>query len=184
MQSMMSGARLRVLLGATLLYAGCMVPIGGSLPSGSAPVPEPHTNTNLTAVARDLIAEVNRTRNAQGVAALSEDAALNRAAREHSEELAARRTLDHSSTNPDRRTMTMRIEAAGGSWLQAAENLAGMSGPASRIPTQAVQMWLGSDGHRRNMLSASYTHTGVGIAADRYGAWYITQLYVLPRPAR
>jgi uncharacterized protein YkwD len=172
------------LLSAVLLSAGCTVPIGGSSPTGSTPVPEPPTTTALTDVARAVMVEVNRTRVARGLSALSAHAALDRAAREHSEELAARRTLDHNSTDPARRTMTMRIEAAGGTWTQAAENLASMSGPSSRVPPRAVQMWMTSDGHRRNMLSASYTHTGVGVAIDRFGAWYVTQLYVLPRPAR
>jgi uncharacterized protein YkwD len=182
----LSGARLpgAALLGAALLSAGCTVPIGGSPPTGSAPVPESPTTAAMSGVARAVAAEVNRTRLAHGLAALSGDAALDRAAREHSEELAARRTLDHNSTDPERRTMTMRIEAAGGTWMRAAENLASISGPSSRVPPQAVQMWLNSDGHRRNMLSASYTHTGVGVAIDRFGAWYVTQLYVFPRPAR
>lgn len=172
------------LLVAALLYAGCTVSPGGPPPAGAAPVPEAPTNSTMAAVARAVMTEVNRTRVAQGLATLSEDAALNRAAREHSEELAARRTLDHSSTDPERRTMTMRIQAAGGTWMQAAENLASMSGPSSRVPPQTVQMWLSSDSHRPNMLSASYTHTGVGVAIDRFGVWYVTQLYVFPRPAR
>lgn len=176
--------RQRWLLSAVLLAAGCMAPIGGPPATASTPVPEPPTNATMAAVAREVMAEVNRTRVAQGLAALIEDAAIARAAREHSDELAARRTLDHSSTDPERRTMTMRIEAAGGTWLRAAENLASISGPSSRVPPQTVQMWLNSDGHRRNMLSASYTHTGVGVSIDRFGAWYVTQLYVFPRPAR
>ena len=166
-----------------LLSAGCMVPVGGLPATASTPVPESPTDATMAAVARAVMAEVNRTRVAEGLAALSEDAALARAARDHSEELAARRTLDHSSTDPERRTVTMRIEAAGGTWLRAAENLASMTGPSSRVP-QTAQMWLSSDGHRRNMLSASYTHTGVGVAIDRFGVWYVTQLYVFPRPAR
>jgi uncharacterized protein YkwD len=143
-------------------------------------VPEPPSNTTIAAVARAVVAEVNRTRVAEGLAALSDDAALARAAREHSEELAARRTLDHNSTDPERRTMTMRIEAAGGTWTRAAENLANMSGAASSVPAQSAQMWLTSEGHRRNLLSPTYTHTGVGVAVDRRGIWYVTQLYVLP----
>jgi uncharacterized protein YkwD len=138
----------------------------------------------MAAVEREVIAEVNRTRESQGLRALHADAALNRAAREHSEELALRRTLDHTSTHPARRTMTMRIDAAGGSWTRAAENLANMSGPASSVATQTVRLWLRSEGHRRNMLEPSYTQTGVGLAIDERGVWYITQLYVLPRTSR
>lgn len=138
----------------------------------------------MAAVARELVEEVNRTRQANGLRPLRDDTALRHAAREHSEELAVRRTLDHTSTNPARRTLAMRIDAAGGSWSRTAENLGKVSGPASSVAAQTVQMWLGSDGHRRNMLEAAYTHTGVGVAIDHNGIWYITQLYVLPRSSR
>ncbi|MGH7449596.1 MAG: CAP domain-containing protein [Longimicrobiales bacterium] len=173
------------LLSALLLCAGCTLPGGIPLPSGApAGSDTPAGSASTAAVARDVIAEVNRTRRSNQLNPLIEDAALNRAAREHSEELAARRTLDHNSTNPARRTMTMRIEAAGGTWSRAAENLLNMSGQAADVPSQTVRMWLSSEGHRRNMLSPDYTHTGVGVAIDQRGIWYVTQLYVFPRPVR
>lgn len=163
-----------------VLCGACTLPAGPPLQTG-APVPAPTSDAAIAAVARDVIAEVNRTRDGRGLGTLRADAALNRAARDHAEELAARRTLDHTSTNPARRTMAMRIDAAGGAWSRAAENLANVSGPASEVATRTVRMWLRSEGHRRNLLEPAYTHTGVGIAIDERGVWYITQLYVLPR---
>jgi uncharacterized protein YkwD len=172
------------LTGVLLVCTACTVPAGPP-PPVNVPVPAaPAPTETVTGVARGVLAEVNRARQSNGVSALREDAALTRAAREHSEELAARRTLDHNSTNPARHTMTMRIDEAGGSWSRAAENLANMSGAASAVPSQTVRMWLSSEGHRRNMLERAYTHTGVGIAIDRRGIWYVTQLYVLPGAAR
>ncbi|MBR9989664.1 MAG: CAP domain-containing protein [Gemmatimonadetes bacterium] len=168
------------LAGFVVLFAGCTVPPG--IPAGSTSAPgEQASGAAITAVARAVVAEVNHTRQENGLAPLREDALLSRAAREHSEELASRRTLTHTSTNPARRTMTMRIEAVGVVWSRAAENLANMSGSASSVPEQTARMWMGSDGHRRNMLEPAYTHTGVGVAIDQRGIWYITQLYVLPR---
>lgn len=166
--------------GCVALVASCTISPGA--PAGGPATPDaPASGGEITAVARAVVAEVNRTRQANGLAPLREDALLSRAAREHSEELASRRTLTHTSTNPERRTMTMRIEAVGVAWSRAAENLANMSGSASSVPVQTARMWMGSDGHRRNMLEPAYTHTGVGVALDTRGIWYITQLYVLPR---
>lgn len=168
-----------------LLCTGCSLPIGPREQTArplSLPVSGP--DAVVEAVARNVFEAVNAERRRHGLAPLEQDAALQRAAREHSEELARRGTLDHNSTDPQRRTMTMRIEAAGGTWTRAAENLANTSGAASEVPQRVVQMWLGSEGHRANMLSSAYTHTGVGIALDSRGAWYITQLYVLPRTRR
>lgn len=171
------------MLGVVLVCAGCVMP--GTIPpaqgSGSS---APAVESALLAVARDVLEEVNRARRANGLDPMREDAALMRAAADHSAELAERRKLDHTSTNPARRTMTMRIDAAGGSWSRAAENLAHMSGSVSAVPAQTVQLWMNSPGHRRNMLEPSYTHTGVGVASDVHGTWYVTQLYVLPRTGR
>jgi uncharacterized protein YkwD len=173
-----------VLTGVILLCASCAIPAGPP-PPPNVPVPAaPAPDETIAAVARDVLMEVNRTRAASGRKALRADAALSRAAQAHSEELAVRRTLDHNSTDPSRRTLTMRIEAAGGIWNRAAENLAQVSSPASEVPSRTAQLWLRSDGHRRNMLESAYTHTGVGVAIDRHGTWYITQLYVLPRAFR
>jgi uncharacterized protein YkwD len=172
-----------MLAGVALLCA-CTIPAG---PPPPAPVPVPAApapDTAADAIARDLLAEVNRTREAHGARALRRDSVLDRAASEHALELAERRTLDHVSTDPGRRTVTTRIEAAGGTWSRAAENLANMSGPASDVPPRTARMWLDSEGHRRNMLDPAYTHTGIGIAIDRRGVWYVTQLYVLPSAGR
>ncbi|HEX6134334.1 MAG TPA: CAP domain-containing protein [Longimicrobiales bacterium] len=168
-----------------LTCGACTIPIGvPEQESAPTPVPAPAPSEATSSVARYVTAAVNGARHANGLAPLEQQEALARAAQGHAEELAERRTLDHNSTDPARRTMTMRIEAAGATWLRAAENLASMSGTASAVPAQTVRMWLGSDGHRRNMLSQAYTHTGVGVAIDRRGIWYVTQLYVLPRADR
>ena len=165
-----------------LLCGACMKPV--SVQPREEAAPPPVLESELTAIARDVLEEVNRVRRANGLDALREDAALNRAAADHSAELAERRTLDHLSTKLARRTMTMRIDAAGGSWSAAAENLANVSGPASSVPARTAQLWLDSPGHNRNMLESSFTHTGVGVAIDGRGMWYVTQLYVLPRARR
>jgi uncharacterized protein YkwD len=172
--------RVSAMAGVVILLAGCTVPIGVPTGAGSGGAAPP-SGSSLTALEREVVAEVNRTRQGNGRARLVEDAVLARAARGHAEELASRRTLTHTSTDPARRTMTMRIEAAGGTWTRAAENLASMSGSASNVPAQTVRVWMGSDGHRRNLLEADYTHTGVGIAVDSRGVWYVTQIYVRSR---
>ena len=37
--------------------------------------------------------------------------------------------------------------------------------------------WMGSSGHRANLLSTSYEHVGVGRAASGSGALYWTQVF-------
>lgn len=40
-----------------------------------------------------------------------------------------------------------------------------------------VSSWNDSSGHRENMLSTHYSAMGAGIAQDRYGMWYIVQVF-------
>ena len=177
------GGRATRILPALLLCAACTMPVGMPVRT-EPPAPPARGDDSMAEVARGVIAAVNGARHARGFGQLAEDTALNRAAREHSAELAARRILDHRSTNPARHTMTMRIEAAGATWTRAAENLASITARASDVPRGVTRMWLESDGHRANMLAADFTHTGVGVAVDTRGVWYVTQLYTVPRPRR
>jgi uncharacterized protein YkwD len=42
-------------------------------------------------------------------------------------------------------------------------------------PEQFMTMWMNSPGHRANILRASFTHLGVGLATGAGGRWYATQ---------
>jgi uncharacterized protein YkwD len=44
----------------------------------------------------------------------------------------------------------------------------------------AVEGWMESKGHRKNILGVEYTHTGVGIAVGADGTIYFTQLFTRP----
>jgi uncharacterized protein YkwD len=38
-----------------------------------------------------------------------------------------------------------------------------------------MSLWMNSAGHRANILRASFTHIGVGVARSADGRWYATQ---------
>jgi uncharacterized protein YkwD len=149
-------------------------------PRNAPPRPAPPTAAELTAVARAVIQRANAVRAEVDAPALQEVPALTAAAQEYAHELAALRRLEHTSPTPGRTTMTQRIEAAGGTWQRAAENLASTSDVMLDVPRVVIELWLTSAGHRRNLLDLDYTTTGVGVARDARGYWYVVQLYVLP----
>jgi uncharacterized protein YkwD len=41
----------------------------------------------------------------------------------------------------------------------------------------AIGAWLQSEGHRKN-IEGNYTHTGIGIAQDKDGTYFYTQIFV------
>lgn len=148
------------------------------------PPPPPAPPADDAAVASPLadaiIAEANRARAADGAGQLRSHEALQRAAQSHADELAVRGVLDHGSPTPGRATLGERLKAVGVSMREAGENLAMLHAQTGNVPPAAVRMWLTSEGHRRNLLNRNFTHTGVGIARDSRGNWYIVQLYLLP----
>jgi len=58
----------------------------------------------------------------------------------------------------------------------AAENIA----YGQRTAKEVVNAWMNSPGHRANILSRSYTETGVGAAKKANGTLYWTQMFMKP----
>jgi uncharacterized protein YkwD len=170
---------------ALLLSCGaCYVPLPVQSRGPARNAPSPPTSMEVAAMARAVVQQANAVRTDVRAPPLRETSALTAAAQEYAVELATLRRLDHNSPTRGRRTVTDRLAAAGVLWQGAAENLAAMSDPMPEVPRVVVELWLNSAGHRRNLLNPRYTTTGVGIARDSRGRWYVVQLYVLPRSRR
>eukprot|EP00029_Vermamoeba_vermiformis_P001490 TRINITY_DN11666_c0_g1_i1.p1 TRINITY_DN11666_c0_g1~~TRINITY_DN11666_c0_g1_i1.p1 ORF type:complete len:363 (+),score=80.33 TRINITY_DN11666_c0_g1_i1:26-1114(+) len=60
--------------------------------------------------------------------------------------------------------------------MSAAENLA-MNIGHSNVARTAVDGWINSPGHRRNLL-ASHEYCGIGVYRNSVGKWYLTQLFM------
>jgi uncharacterized protein YkwD len=136
-----------------------------------------HAAVTAERVAAQVLAGVNAARMERGLPPLQADAALAALARDHSQRMAKGGFLSHDE--PGGRTFAERIQAAQLSFRRIAENVAmnsGMSDPAAA----AVRGWLNSPGHRANILTADFSHTGVGVWVqnDRY---YVTQIFLTPQ---
>lgn len=107
-----------------------------------------------------LARAINGWRVGRGRKALALDPDLNAVAARHAEELAARRSLVHAS--PDTGTLITRLRAKGLVFERVAENLA-----EAADPDAALQAFLDSPGHKRNLMLPGLTHMGVA-AVGRY----------------
>ena len=69
-----------------------------------------------------------------------------------------------------------RVSAVGIPYKSAAENVAynNYSDPA----TAAVEGWIASEGHRRN-IEGHFDLTGIGVFRNEKGTYYLTQLFML-----
>jgi uncharacterized protein YkwD len=171
----------------TLLRLFCcasVLVLSACAPQSATPSAEPGPSRILPGVADDILVEVNRARHRVGAPPLVAWEPLNGVAQQYAAELAARGVLDHNSPIPGRETMGRRLDAAGVVWRRAAENLAYRLDAAADLPRAVVSGWLGSEGHAANLLQPAFTHSGVGLARNANGRWYVVQLYVLPQGDR
>ena len=79
-----------------------------------------------------------------------------------------------------------RLTRAGYRWRSYAENIFhnGCSGGScTSVATQAMDRWLNSEGHRRNIMNENAgrnSHIGVGVSSCGDGCYYITLLFASP----
>eukprot|EP00440_Ansanella_granifera_P062232 gb/GFBE01067472.1/.p1 GENE.gb/GFBE01067472.1/~~gb/GFBE01067472.1/.p1 ORF type:complete len:248 (+),score=40.15 gb/GFBE01067472.1/:1-744(+) len=72
-----------------------------------------------------------------------------------------------------------RFQESGAQCLNVAENLARSDGfGREELPRAAVEGWIGSEGHRRNLLGP-FDACGIGWAANESGVVFVTQLLAL-----
>lgn len=122
-------------------------------------------------VAHQIVALVNTERTRAGCAAVSTNAALQRAAQEHSDDMATRGYFSH--TSPDGSTFADRIRAAGYRGGAIGENIAA----GQRSAQEVMRGWMASPGHRANILNCAYRDIGVGYATGGPYGTYWTQTF-------
>ena len=88
---------------------------------------------------------------------------------------AARNLMSH--TGSDGSNAATRLDRQGYAWQAWGENVA----MGYRDAPSVMQGWMGSDGHRRNILSRTVTQIGVGLAYATDGTPYWTQVFAAPR---
>ncbi|WP_162176599.1 CAP domain-containing protein [Deinococcus frigens] len=141
-------------------------------------VPPPATPQRLDALTGEVLKLTNDAR-ASGQSCggqsfpaappLGAEARLGQAAQNHAADMAARDYFNHVS--PDGGTLTGRISASGYPWRAIAENIAAGQTSAQEV----VSGWVRSEGHCRNLMNASYTELGIGLAQGAGGRRYWVQ---------
>jgi uncharacterized protein YkwD len=125
-----------------------------------------------------VLDRLNTQRASHGLPALSSNAKLAAAAHTHNVKMADANQLSHQL--PGEASLGARISAAGYSWRAVGENIAWNSN-RSQAGVLALQDSMynetpPNDGHRRNILSTSYTEVGIDVIEDpAHGkVWLVT----------
>jgi len=134
----------------------------------------------------DLRAEqlrrINEYRMKDKVPALVRNAKLDAAAQKHAENMARQDKVSDSDKNGhilDGKGPDQRLHAEGYQTLQWAENVGLVFGmqSAQRSSERAIDQWVKSPGHYKNIMSDMFDETGIGIAQSQSGKWYFCQTF-------
>jgi uncharacterized protein YkwD len=126
--------------------------------------------------ADDVLLRTNAARRAAGLYALTRSVNLMSAAQLQADQMAKTGTLAHEIPGAAYPTLKSRLAAASYEMRAAGENIA----EGQRDAAEAVSTWMGSPGHRANILSNDYTEIGTGVALARNGRLYWTQVFGRP----
>lgn len=130
-------------------------------------------NINQTkGVEVEVLNLVNQERAKAGLKPLQMDWELQRVARIKSCDMAENNYFSHES--PSYGSPFAMMKQFGIQYKTAGENIAS----GQRTPTEVMQSWMNSSGHRANILKPEYTHLGVGYCVGGKMGHYWTQQFI------
>ena len=137
--------------------------------TAETPAAVPETSSIAPAIERDVLYYVNKHRESKGLAPLSFNAIVASEARRHSTNMASKRVaFGHDGLTARTRNITARIKSV----HAVSENVA----RGTLTAQQVVNLWLKSEGHRRN-IEGNYKYTGIGVARARNSELYFTGIF-------
>ena len=147
-------------------------------PSNRAPTSTKSQQSNpgkFTALEQSVHQQVNQYRKSRNLPPLTLDSRISVQARVHSDAMASGQVpFSHQGFEERVRLSTKSIP-----FRSAAENVAynqGFSDPGR----QAVEGWIKSSGHRKNM-EGNFNLTGIGVSKNARGEYYFTQIFIRRR---
>jgi uncharacterized protein YkwD len=126
----------------------------------------------LSPTDKTLLELTNAERKKKDLPPLKPNALLFKVAQAHAENMAKQGKMEH---NLDGMTPLQRLQAAGYKYYRAYENIAMAD---ANVPLETLmKAWMDSKGHRENILNDICMEIGLGVAKDKDGQVYYTQLF-------
>lgn len=193
-------------LALTLMMPGVAWACSRTAVSGADAVIGPRAGMDAVLLDKAILVELNYRRCENGLGPLRSSANLRSVALNHAKWMARNTTVSHQSGVPGQSTLSARMSSSGVSFTTGAENIGmvhrfqldGQSfkirdGAACEFATYggkpisahsyaslaryAVDLWMASSGHRRNILNPRVSMVGSG-AAINSNAQYCGQVYL------
>ena len=168
-------------LGKNLIpFAGLFALVGGVVALAVVTAPLLESPQNPAAVSAAEVATLtNKERSEKDIPVLQRNSLLDQAAQMKAQDMAANGYYAHVS--PDGTTPMHWVEKAGYKYLIIGENLVVNRTDAGQV----VDAFMGSPGHRANILRTDFTEIGIGVANGIYkgkDATFTVQIFAAPYP--
>jgi len=134
----------------------------------------PSAKFEMTKEEQKLLELTNAERKKKDLPPLKPSPLLFKVARAHSANMAKHGKMAHEL---DDKNPFQRIKEAGYKYAFAGENVAAGLDDLEVV----VKGWMDSEPHRKNILATQFTEIGLGIARDKKGEPYLTQVFGKPR---
>jgi uncharacterized protein YkwD len=164
------------ILAASAFGQASFAPVGYSAEIGSIASAGALTPSAIRALERDAFQLINTERSHAGLPALKWSDKIAEVARLHSNDMAAMNFFSHKGL--DGLMVDARAEKLNmGPWTAIGENIAFMKGYENPVAV-AIEKWLQSPGHKKNLLNPDWTETAIGLAVTADGKYYFTQVFI------
>jgi uncharacterized protein YkwD len=152
--------------------------VSQAIPTNTAPTSTVSQNSNPNEFAdleQTVHQQINQYRKSRNLPPLKMDSRISEQARVHSEAMSSGRVpFSHNGFEGRVKAIAQSI-----SYRSAAENVAYNQG-YSKPDEQAVEGWIKSSGHRKNM-EGDFDLTGIGITKNAKSEYYFTQIFIKSR---
>lgn len=118
---------------------------------------------SLRTVSKAVVCEINLERRSRGLAAVTGEPRLSRAARRHARNMVRFGFFSHTSPGGSTTAERLRANGYGGGRWATGETLAWASG-GQATPHGVVAIWMASPPHSAVLLGRDYRDIGVGVA--------------------
>lgn len=134
---------------------------------------------NMASAEQSAFDVINQIRAEKGLEPLIWSDELAAVARLHSQNMAEFRFFSHRGL--DNKLVSDRAdELKVGRWRSIGENIAFNRGYADPV-AMAVELWLDSPTHKRNMMDPNWKESAIGVAKAADGSVYFTQVFLVRR---
>ena len=157
-----------------ILAGGCSSPAS---PTGAEAAPTGAAAGSPSGAAAEMASLTNAERRQAGLTPFTLSPLLMQAAQLHADQMASLGQMAHVLPAARYPEPSDRLAAVGYRWQAYAENVAyGQGSPAA-----AVSSWMGSSGHRANILNPGLRELGTAVAHGSDGRPYYVQVFGSPR---